>query len=280
MSDFSTSMAHAGAILPPEFSELVQKPLAAASVAFNPAVTTVMTAGSNELRIPILDSDPTAAWTAEGAEISTSAPALDEVNVQFAKVAGLTSVTREMALDSNPAAMQIAGDGLARDIARKIDAALFGKLNAPAPRGLGWVTPSTVTGELTSLDVFADAIAAVAEHGSTVTGFVVNPADAVKIRKLKTGEGYLSPLLGQDATQATGSTIFGVPVVESTDVAAGTGWAMDARDLIVAQRQGVELAISDQPFFTSDRYAVRAVARVGFAIPVPEKLVKMNFAAA
>jgi HK97 family phage major capsid protein len=65
---------------------------------------------------------------AEGAEITPSDPTLQELVVTPPKVAGLTIVSREMADDSDPAAAQVVGDGLARDIARRIDQAAFAGL--------------------------------------------------------------------------------------------------------------------------------------------------------
>jgi HK97 family phage major capsid protein len=52
------------------------------------------------------------------------------------KVAGLTIISRESADDSNSAAAQVVGDGLARDIARRIYQAVFAGLASPAPAGL------------------------------------------------------------------------------------------------------------------------------------------------
>lgn len=276
---FNTNSPNSQAILPPEFAALVQEPLAAASLAYHPAISTTVQVAAHELRIPVLKADPVAEWVAEGEKITETAPALDEVNVYFAKVAGLTTITQEMANDSNPAAMDITGNGLARDLARKIDAAFFGNLPAPAPAGLGSITPSTVTGALDSLDVFADALAESGSNGAQVSAFVVNPADALSIRKLKSADGALSPLLGPDASAAGATTIFGVPVIESVDVDQGTGWALDKNYVYTAQRQGITLAISDQYYFDSDRIAIRATARVGFAMPQPHRLTQITFSA-
>ncbi len=66
-------------------------------------------------------ADPTASWVAEGAGIVPCDPTLSELVVTPAKVAGLTIISRELADDSNPAAAQVVGQGLARDIARRVD---------------------------------------------------------------------------------------------------------------------------------------------------------------
>ncbi len=87
--------------------------------------------------MPLVTADPTAAWVAEGADIPLSDSTRSEITVVPRKVAGLTVVSREPANNSSPAAANVVGDGLARDIPRRVDAAWFGALVAPAPSGLG-----------------------------------------------------------------------------------------------------------------------------------------------
>jgi hypothetical protein len=54
---------------------------------------------------------------ADGAEIPASDADIGELVVTPPKVAGLTVVSRELASDSAPAAQDVIGDALARDIA-------------------------------------------------------------------------------------------------------------------------------------------------------------------
>ncbi len=68
-----------------------------------------------------MTADPTASWVAEGAEITRSDPTLQELIVTPPKVAGLYIISRELADDSSSGAAQVVGDGLARDIARRIE---------------------------------------------------------------------------------------------------------------------------------------------------------------
>ncbi len=129
-----TSTDDVAGLLPDQHGPLVVQPALAASVFAQVATVAVTTA--TRYRIPIVNADPTASWVAEGAEITPSDPTLDELIVTPAKVAGLTVVSRELADDSDPAAAQVVGDGLARDIARRVDQAAFAGLPAPAPAGL------------------------------------------------------------------------------------------------------------------------------------------------
>jgi HK97 family phage major capsid protein len=159
-------------ILPDQHGPLVVQPALAAST-FAQVATTVTT-GAHNYRIPIVSADPTAAWVAEGAEITPSDPTLQELTVTPPKVAGLTIISRELADDSNPAATQVVGDGLARDIARRIDPAAFAGLSAPAPAGLtalSGVQTYVNANAFTNLDFAAQAIGkaeTVGRHGDRV----------------------------------------------------------------------------------------------------------------
>jgi len=110
---------------------------------------------------PHCDGRTTASWVAEGQEISPSDPTLQELVVTPPKVAGLTIISRELADDSNPAAAQVVGDGLTRDIPRRIDQAAFAGLRAPATAGLSTlsgVASCVNASAFANLDFAAEAI--------------------------------------------------------------------------------------------------------------------------
>lgn len=65
---------------------------------------------------------------------------LDEINIVPAKLAGLTIISNELAMDSSPAALQVVGDGLVRDLARKTDQAFFANTTTNGPAGLLSIT--------------------------------------------------------------------------------------------------------------------------------------------
>ncbi|WP_324277128.1 phage major capsid protein [Blastococcus brunescens] len=155
----------AGPLLTPEQVEnLLVLPVLAASVALNPLVSTVVRLTGSTYRIPKVTADPSAAWVAEGAEIPVSDLTTNELVVVPSKVAGLSVITSELAADSSPAASTEVGAGLARDIARKIDAAFFGGVAANTPSGLASLTVGESNVQdiaagiaPTSLDAFAQA---------------------------------------------------------------------------------------------------------------------------
>ena len=65
-----TTTGGASILTPEEVGTLVVRPLMEQSVAAQ--VSTVIPTTSHDFRVPIVSADPTAAWTAEGAEISVS----------------------------------------------------------------------------------------------------------------------------------------------------------------------------------------------------------------
>lgn len=266
-------------LTPAQVNDLVVQPVIDVSVASQ--VCTVVRTGSKDYRVPVVTADPTAAWVAEGAEITPSDPTIAEVLVTPAKVAGLTIISRELAEDSSPEATQIVGQGLARDIARKIDAAFFGNTTTNGPAGLGSLTTSTVVesgSAFTNLDKFAAALSAAENVGAKIGAFVTSPTEALTLAGLKQASGSNVPLLGADPTSPTQRTIFGVPLYVSAAVAAKTVWAVPADRTLMVIRQDATLDVDKSAFFTSDRVAVRATMRVGFAYAHQAALVKITHA--
>src|SRR5262245_18699456 len=108
----------AGIIRPEQVGPLIIEPLKDASIAFQ--ISTLVPTESPDLRFPIVVQDAQAGWTAEGADITPTDPDTDELVVTPKKCAALVKVSNELANDSSPAAAQVVGDGLVRDLARKV----------------------------------------------------------------------------------------------------------------------------------------------------------------
>lgn len=208
----------------------------------------------------------------EATEIAASDATFDELVTTPSKVAGLTVISRELAEDSSPAAQQIVGDGLARDIARKVDSAFFAATTTNGPKGLKSLTTSTATyaaGGPTNIDWALSAIAAAEANGGNITAFVTDPATALALATAKEGSTSERNLL-------EGRTVAGVPLVVSTDVTAGTIWGIDSRFVQVVVRDNTRLEIDRSAYFTTDQVAVKATMRVGFAFTHPLALVKVT----
>ncbi|MCH8571510.1 phage major capsid protein [Nesterenkonia sp. AY15] len=248
-------------ILPRDHGDLIVEPVTQSALAFNPLIATIARTGSNEFSVPVVREDAGAAWVAEGQEIDEDDATLDELLVRPSKVAGLTVVSSELARDSSPSAQKVIADGLVRSIVDQVDRAFFGNLVSPAPSGLEGHTPAeSLTTDLSNLDALSEAVSLAETGGANVTAFVADPVTALALATLKQATGSNQALLGNNPRQ-----IIGREVLVSRHVAAGTIWAIDASRIVTVLRTDAELAVSDQSHFSSDRIAVRATLRTGFA---------------
>ena len=104
-------------------------------------------------------TDPQASFVAEAAEIPVTVGTLTEIDVVPKKLAALSVISSELAQDSSPAALQVVGDGIVRDVKRQLDASFFGNTTANGPSGLGSLTTAVATnaGSWANLDSFEAA---------------------------------------------------------------------------------------------------------------------------
>lgn len=279
----SLNTSNLRSISPDQVEQLIVQPVESASVALQAA--TLVTTAATRTKIPRVTADPSASWVAEGAEIGTSDPTVDDITVTPEKLAGLVVVSTEAAEDTSPAAADMIGDGLARDIAKKLDGAFFGSSpdGSSQPDGLedlAGVSEVDAGASWANLDPFAAAISNAEGHGLAVSSFVANPADALALSQLKESTSSIRPLLGADATLATRRVVLGVPLLVSSAVTQGTIWGIPRERAVVVRRQDVDLDVDTSAYFTSYRTAIRAIMRVGFGFTDPATIQKVTLSAA
>ncbi|MEU4357938.1 phage major capsid protein [Streptomyces virginiae] len=280
MSMFTTN-AGTQSVLPPEYGELVTKPVEALSVAY--LTGTAVRTNTNKYHVPILATDVSVGAVAEGAEITPSDAAFNELVVIPAKFAGLTIVSRELADDSNPSAADQIGKSIARQIANAVDNALFNALSAPNPPGFASLSGiSTVSAPVAyaNLDPFEEAISKSEAAGGRITAWVTGAATALEVAKLKDASGSNKGLLNPDLTAEGRRTILGRPVVISPYVPADVVYGISKDDFLVVTREDTRLDVDHSAYFSSDRVGVRGTMRVAFAMPVAAAHVRITNAAA
>lgn len=272
-----SSRTSASVILSPEaVAELLVQPVISGSVASQ--VSTVIQTPASSFRVPVVTADPTAAWTKEGQEINPSDIELDEAVAEFSKLAGLSIITSELMNDSSPAAQGAIGAGLARDLSRKLDAAFFGNTTTNGPSGLASLAGVSVVQAGTAIentDPFVGAQSMAELVGAEITHFVAHPTDALALAQVKRGTGSNEPLLQPDPTKPSRRTVSGVPLLVSPAVSQGTIFGVPQDRVYVAMREDAEVSSDSSVFYTSDRVAVRAKLRAGFAFPHEEAIVKI-----
>lgn len=266
----------AGIIRPEDVGDLVVKPVEKESVAMQ--VATVVQTKSASFRIPIVTADSSAAWTPEGDEITATNPGVDELDVIPKKLAALTIVSNELANDSSPEAQQVVGDSIARDIARKIDAAYFTNTTVNGPSGIESVAYQLVSAgsAFDDLDPFAEAISKAEVVGAQITSWVAHPTTLLALSQLKKlTSGSNEPLLQPDPTLPTRRQILGIPVHWSPAVDEGAVWGISAARTYVVLRQDVELVVDESRYFERDSVGIRATMRIGFGFPHPQAVVRV-----
>lgn len=265
--------------------DLIVRPVGRLAVTSQVARTRLTAA--HQLRVPIVLADPQAQWVAEGEEVPLSSTQLGEQVVDFNKLAGLTVITRELANDTDPSVLNEIGAGLARDIARQIDNAFFGSNaadpNAPAGlEDLESITEIEAT-TLEDLDAFTEARFAAAQHDATVGAFVAHPTTAQRIATLKedsTSARNLLTSVPEGDSSGIVASIDGIALRTSTAVAEDTVWAIPNDRVVLGIREDVNIQVSDQVFFSSDRIAIRATMRAAFGFLDQSSIVKITVPAA
>ncbi|MEE2855400.1 MAG: phage major capsid protein [Actinomycetota bacterium] len=277
----STTASFSPILTPAQVGDLVIQPLIQQSVAGQ--VSTVIPISTHSYRVPLMTADPTASWTPEGAEIAASDATLDELDITPSKLAALSVISSELANDSTPAAAEAVGQGIVRDLSRKVDAAFFAATTTNGPgglAGLSGVTAVSAGASYANVDAFSDALYAAALHNAEIGAWVTNPTTAQALAKVKQygSAGSNVPLLGVDPTMPGQRQILGVPLIVSPYVST-TGnvvWGIPKAYSYFVLRQDGQVESDRSVFFTSDRVAVRATMRVGFGWPNPAAIVKIT----
>ncbi|MDX1890117.1 phage major capsid protein [Mycolicibacterium sp. 050158] len=276
----STTTGFAPILTPAQVGGLVIQPLIAQSIAGN--VLTPIPISTHSYRVPLVTADPAASWTAEGAEITATDATLDELDITPSKLAALSVISRELADDSTPQAAEAVGQGIVRDLVRKVDAALFAATTTNGPGGLAGLSGITTVSAGTSyanVDAFSDALYTSATHNGQITAWVTNPATAQTLAKVKqyTSGSSNVPLLGPDPTVPGQRQILGVPLLTSPGVPTTNNvvWGIPKDYAYFIIRQDAQVESDRSVFFTSDRVAIRATLRVGFGFPNPAAIVKI-----
>lgn len=112
---------------------------------------------------------------------------------------------------------------------------------------------------------------------SVATAFVMNPIDWETIELMKDTQGRYH---GMGPFAMMTPTLWGLPVVESEAVAAGTAWCADWRKAVLWDREQGSIQITDShaDFFIRNLVALLAELRAAFAVLRPAAFVKITLA--
>lgn len=258
--------------LPQDFGEMLDLVVQAKSVAAN--ASTISTTTKQKTGFPLWVADPGVGWYNELDEITPADGDTDEVEVIPSKTAGLTLISNELANDSDPDVANQIAEALANQIAHAIDGSFFANTTAKGPNGLLSLATQVVDpgASVSNLDPFISARYAAEAHSAKLTHWLVSPATAEALSKLKVGSGFNQSLI---QFVEDGITVAGLPVLTSTHVDADTvAWGVDKTQLRYVLRQGT--TVERFPSVTNDGLYIRAISRVGFGFLNPAGVVRLH----
>ena len=231
---------------------------------------TILTTNSGEdIKVPTQSTFSAATATAEAAAFAVSNPTTSFLTLRAHKFGTLITVSRELLEDSGIDLVSFIGRQAGNAIGNIVNTELAIGTGTVEPQGLFTAAGSGVRGTATDFAFSADDLIDLVHSVDSAyasrpnTGFQMRRATLATLRKLKDGEGRFI----YDPTLGTQALLLGYPVFENPHAPAiGTAAKPvvfgDMSSYHVRQVGGVEIARSDDAFFTTDLVAFRVSIRV------------------
>ena len=231
----------------------------------------------NGLSIPVVTSDPVAAWVDETDEKPVSNPGLSTKTMRGYKIAVIETFSNQFKRDYG-ALYDALIARLPGVLAAKFDNTVFGGTAAP---GSDFDQLSSATGQSLASDVYGGLVAAdtdIALHGGLVNGYAISPQmKGILLSALdkndrplfinSVAEGAIPMILGNPTYLTKGAFVSGSP--------ATIGFVGDWTKAMYGIVEGVDITVSDQAtltlgdsstinLFQRNMFAVRAEIEIGF----------------
>lgn len=265
-------------VVPQSFYNVIQENLLYVGPMMDSGLFTVLnTASGEDIKVPVEATRPVGTATAEGATFGISDPTFTNVTLRSHKYSTLVVVSRELLEDTGIDLVGFLGRQLGVAIGTAVNSALTLGTGTVEPQGILPATSLGKTGGTASVigSFTADDLIDLAHSIDTAyamrpqVGFMMSRATLGAVRKLKDNQGAY--LYTPAETVGTPNQLLGYRVVENPYV-EGIGSAKksvlfgDMSSFHVRQVGGIEVARSDEAFFTSDQVAFRARIRVDGAL--------------
>jgi HK97 family phage major capsid protein len=258
-------------VVPQGFYDVMQEQLRYTGPFGNQEVgyTILNTAGGEDIKVPTQTTFSTGSATAEAAAFVASNPDTSSLTLRAHKFGTLLTVSRELLEDSGIDIVGFLGRQAGNAIGNIVNQKLAVGTGTVEPNGIvtasaAGKTGGTAVGGAFTADDLIDLVHSVdSQYAANRAGFQMRRATLSTLRKLKDGEGRFI----YDPTAGTQALVLGFPVFENPHIAAvGTS----AKSVVfgsmpyyhVRQVGGVEIARSDDAFFTTDLVAFRVSIRL------------------
>lgn len=265
--------------LPTEVSnEIIQKTQEGSAVM---KLARQITLPGNGLTIPVITSDPSAAWVGETAAKPVSNPGLSTKVMRGYKLAVIEPFSDEFRRDYNSLYNALI-QRLPAILGEKFDNTVFGGTSKP---GDDFDSFASCTAQSISSNTYDGLVAAdtdVAVHGGIVDGYVISPqargillsakdSDGRPLFINSVAEGAIPMILGAKTYQSRGAYIEGAEVTDPNVVGFVGDWTKAMYGIV----SGVNITISEDAtleladhstinLFQQNMFAVRAEIEIGF----------------
>jgi len=221
-----------------------------------------------------------AAPVAAGAQKPESTPGWAPVEAPLRKVAHWAEVPTEAFSDFSSFEALITGEMTAGVISGENSQLLSGTGVAPqltgmlAASGIQVYAPGTAEARALSL-LKGQTMLRTGSAFSEATAIVLNPVDWELVRRWSS---TTNELIVGDATDVAPETLWGVPVIVTTGMTAGTALVADLAGSVVGFLREAPKVLLD-PFSASTKNMVRVIAesRIGLGIVYPSGICKVTF---
>lgn len=241
------------------------------------------------VQIPVITSDPSAAWVAETAAKPVSNPGLSTKLMQAYKLAVIVPFSDEFRRDA-AALYDALIARLPLALAQKFDQTVIGAVEKPGENfdsfALCTAQALVPSGDDTTYGALVAAYGDIADHGGSLNGFALSPAamgillgatdtTGRPIFTNSVSDGNVNRVLGAPAVEARGIYKAGVaPVGTGAGTPAVVGIAGDWTQAMYGTVEGVQIRFADQTGLTinstqvnlweHNMFAVRAEIELGF----------------
>lgn len=212
--------------------------------------------------LPLLDSSSDPGYVAEGATITDGDAVFTGLSFTSIKLADLRWVSNELLADSAVDLRTVLGDDMVRKMGTKFDADAFTGSGSTHLTGLiGQGTSNDAAGAAVTYDDIADMVANLEAAEAVASVVWAAPDVAANLRKEKaTGSGNY---LGGAPVDGPAATAWGLPLLVSSHITAGTAVVADGSRIFAGTRSDLRIVISEDARFEDDVVGYRITARFG-----------------
>jgi len=265
-------------VVPQSFYNVIQENLLYVGPMMDAGLFTMLnTAGGEDIKVPVEATRPSGTATAEGAVFGVSDPTFTNVTLRSHKFSTLVVVSRELLEDTGIDLVGFLGRQLGVAIGTAVNSALTLGTGTVEPQGLAPATSLGITGGTAATvgSFTADNLIDLAHSIDTAyamrpqVAWMMSRATLGAVRKLKDGQGaylYTPADIVGTVNQLLGYRVVENPYVAAIGSAKKSVLYGDMSSFHVRQVGGIEVARSDEAYFTSDQVAFRARIRVDGAL--------------